>query len=222
MTAMATVAALDAGTYYHHRTFHTAEFARHIDRTVYLPALDAAALDGCDVLIVSCTSPLPLLQAQRGFFARWLDGGRTLVAMGANQTERWLDGVEWIESPVNFWWWTEPGADSGLRLAAPGHPLFRHISLADATWHQHGSYRLPPGAVSLIDKAGGGSVLYEDTRSWPGRLIVTALDPMYHHGSFFMPATTRFLRGFLPWLREPWHRGAPTPSSTCPATTSHP
>jgi len=25
---------------------------------------------------------------------------------------------------------------------------------------------------------------------------------MYHHGSYFMPAASRFLRGFLPWLKD--------------------
>ena len=35
-----------------------------------------------------------------------------------------------------------------------------------------------------------------------GRLIVSTLDPFYHHGSNFMPATTRFLDGFLPWARK--------------------
>ncbi|MDR2129384.1 MAG: hypothetical protein LBP52_10020 [Burkholderiaceae bacterium] len=204
MTELAKIAALDAGTYFHHRSLNTPEFAPHFHRTVYLPELTQQAIDDCDVLIVSCSSPPLLLQAQRDLFAHWLSSGRTLVAMGANQTETWLDGVEWIESPVNFWWWKEPGADSGLRLVAPGHPLFKHISLADATWHQHGSYRVPLGAQSLIDKLGYGSVLYEDTAHWPGRLIVSALDPMYHHGSHFMPAATRFLRGLLPWLREPW------------------
>lgn len=32
-------------------------------------------------------------------------------------------------------------------------------------------------------------------------MIVTSLDPVYHHGSRFMPATTRFLDRFLPNLR---------------------
>ena len=60
----------------------------------------------------------------------------------------------------------------------------------------------PPGARSVIDKLGQGSILYEDCVSTPGRMLVTSLDPCYHHGSYFMPATTRFLRGFLPWLQD--------------------
>ncbi|MDX3881153.1 hypothetical protein EUC41_25300 [Achromobacter denitrificans] len=196
------IAALDAGTYYHHRTFHTPEFARCIDRAIYLRDLDDAALRGCDALIVSCRSNPDLLVPHRDRFARFLAAGKTLVAMGETHSERWLDGVSWTPSEVNFWWWKEPGADSGLRVAMPEHPLFSYLTLADATWHQHGTYAPAPGARSLIDKAGAGSVLYEDRRSTPGRLIVTSLDPMYHHGSYFMPASSRFLRGFLPWLKD--------------------
>lgn len=50
-------------------------------------------------------------------------------------------------------------------------------------------------------------MLYADGHSWRGgRLVVTSLDPFYHHGSHFMPATTRFLDRFLPnlvaWTRQ--------------------
>ncbi|MGO3741744.1 hypothetical protein [Kerstersia sp.] len=196
------IAALDAGTYYHHRTFHTPALAACLDATVYVRDLNAAALAQCDIFIVSCASPVDQLVRARQLFQDFLAQGGTLVVMGGNGAEQWLDGVQYVHSPVNFWWWKEPGADSGLRLLAPEHELFRHITLADATWHQHGAYLPPSGAVSLIDKAGTGSVLYDDCCSTPGRLILTSLDPMYHHGSHFMPATTRFLHGFLPWLKR--------------------
>lgn len=195
------VAALDAGTYYHHRTLHTPDLVPYIDRSVYIRELDDAALQACDALIVSCRTHPDLLVPHKDRFARFLATGKTLVAMGETHAERWLDGVQWTPSEVNFWWWKTPGADSGLRLMAPDHPLFASLTLADATWHQHGTFTPPPGAQSLIDKVGAGSVLYEDQHSTPGRLIVTSLDPMYHHGSYFMPASSRFLRGFLPWLK---------------------
>lgn len=203
------IAALDAGTYYHHRTFHTPELAPFIDRTIYVRDLDDAGLADCDAFIVSCRSNPELLLPHRERFARFLAAGKTLVAMGETSCERWLDGVQWTSSEVNFWWWKEAGADSGLRLAAPDHPLFSYLTLDDATWHQHGTFTPPPGARSLIDKAGAGSVLYEDSHSTPGRLIVTSLDPMYHHGSYFMPASSRFLRGFLPWLKDSTRVAAP-------------
>ncbi|WP_395021680.1 hypothetical protein [Dongia sp.] len=48
----------------------------------------------------------------------------------------------------------------------------------------------------------GQPILYIDQVSTAGRIVLTSLDPFYHHGSYFMPAATRFLDGFLPWMRE--------------------
>lgn len=44
-----------------------------------------------------------------------------------------------------------------------------------------------------------GSILFEDTSSTPGRIIVTSLDLIFHHGSNFMPGATRFLYALLRW-----------------------
>lgn len=86
-----------------------------------------------------------------------------------------------------------------------GHGLYERISLTDATWHRHGDLVTPPGAMSVVDTVDGRSILYDDATSGNGRRIVSTLDPCYHHGSYFMPAASRFLRGFLPWLKD----GAP-------------
>ena len=99
------IAALDAGTYYHHRTFHTPELMPYLDRHLYLPELDDAALAGCDALIVSCRTNPDLLVPHRERFARFLAAGKTLVAMGETGAHRWLDGVRWTDCEVNFWWW---------------------------------------------------------------------------------------------------------------------
>ena len=42
--------------------------------------------------------------------------------------------------------------------------------------------------------------MYLDRVSSNGTLLMTTLDPTYHYGSYFMPATERFLDGFLPWV----------------------
>ncbi len=202
MNRETTVAALDAGTYFHHRTLHTPEYASYFNRIIYARELNAEALRDCDALIVSCRTNPELLVPRRQLFADFLAQDKTLVVMGEVFPELWLDGIDRSPCATDFWWWLTPGADSGLRLTAPDHPLFRHITLADATWHQHATFRVPPGARSLIDKVDDGSILYEEIRPGAGRLVVTSLDPMYHHGSYFMPATTRFLRGFLAWLHE--------------------
>jgi hypothetical protein len=54
----------------------------------------------------------------------------------------------------------------------------------------------------LIEDVEGDAVLYVDRETWTGQTLVTTLDPTYHFGSHFMPATDRFLSGFLPWLHD--------------------
>lgn len=195
------IAALDAGTYYHHRSLHEDRYRRYFDRIVYAPELAATALDDIDVLIVSCRTDPAVIVPQRHAVAAFLERGGSVVAMGSTGPHLWLPGVSWTDMPTNFWWWKE-GGSLGLRIEAPDHPLFRHIGLEDATWHYHGQFSPPQGARSLIGVEDGGSILYEDRVTAKGCMIVAALDPMYHHGSHFMPATTRFLDGFLPFLKE--------------------
>lgn len=202
MRKKAVLGVIDAGTYYHHRTLHTPAFLPYFDQVVYVRDLSESTLMACDVFIVSCRTNPQLLIPHRALFEQFLAAGKTLVVMGETRPDLWLSSIQWTPCEVNFWWWKEVNPASGLTLAAPEHPLFKYISLSDATWHQHGTFVPPEGAVSLINKEGAGSILYEDTVSTAGRLIVTSLDPMYHHGSYFMPATSRFLTGFLPWLKD--------------------
>ncbi|WP_339863104.1 hypothetical protein [Thalassospira alkalitolerans] len=194
------IAALDSGTYYHHRTLYEPRYRGFFDGIIYTRDLGTIPLDDYDTLIVSCRTDPSVLIGHRDKFAAFLDSGRTLVVMGSTGPGEWLSDVEWHFTPTNFWWWKESG-NLGLHVTAPDHPLFDHITLADATWHHHGHLIVPDGAVSLIDVGDLGSILYDDTVSSKGRKIVTTLDPMYHHGSHFMPATTRFLDGFLPYLK---------------------
>ena len=201
MAEYRSLAAIDAGTYYHHHALHAPRYRGYFDDIIYVRDLPDRDLSGVDVLIVTCRTDPALMMARRDQISDFLARGGMVCAMGSTGPHLWLPQVRWTDSPTNYWWWREPGGDLGLTLAAPEHPLFRHITMADATWHHHGAFSPPPGAVSLIDARGLGSVLYEDAVSTPGRMLVTALDPFYHHGSHFMPATTRFLDGFLPWLR---------------------
>jgi len=107
------------------------------------------------------------------------------------------------EAPLStkIWWWRKLGAGSGLRSSLPDHSRWRYLTLTDATWHQHGVYHPPPGTDVLVRTVDGAAVLYIDDKvSSPGTLVVASLDPMYHFGSYFMPATERFLCGFFPWM----------------------
>lgn len=197
---MTTLAVLDAGTYYHHRTIYEPRYRDFFDEIIYTHDLPEADLSGVDTLLVSCRTDPSVLRPRREQIADFLASGKTVVAMGSTGHPDWLPNVNWTDTPTNFWWWKE-GGEIGLKLATPDHPLFNQLSLADVTWHYHGYFQVPDGAQSLVDVGDLGSIFYEDTVSTPGRLLITSLDPMYHHGSYFMPATTRFLDGFLPYLK---------------------
>lgn len=198
---MSRIAAIDGGTSYHHEALHTERFGGYFDDIIYVLDLHAARLADFDAIVVTCRTNPALLAPYAARFRRYLSDGGMIVAMGETFPEHWLPGIRWRPRPTNYWWWLDPNARSGLTVAAPDHNLFRFLTLADATWHFHGLFTPPDGAVSVIDHEDGGSILYDDRVSTAGRMVVTALDPFYHHGSHFMPNATRFLDGFLPWLR---------------------
>ncbi|MBJ3776017.1 hypothetical protein [Acuticoccus mangrovi] len=208
---MRRLTALDAGTYYHHRTLYGLRFRDAFDRILYVRDLPRADLSDTDVLFVTCRTDPSVLVPNRAVFDAFLARGGTVVAMGSTGAHAWLPSVRWTDTATNFWWWKE-GGSLDLHAVAPDHPFFGHVPLQDAIWHHHGFYDVPEGATSLIDVGDYGSVLYVDAVSSPGTMIVTALDPCYHHGSYFMPATTRFLDGFLPWLKAGQLVAEPAPA----------
>lgn len=205
MPVLKRLVAVYGGSSAHHRALHEPKYARWLAGTVYLPELADADLSGYDVVLVPERLHAGLQDASRQRLLDTLARGGTVVLFGdqtvyAQRPRGWLPGVDWQHRPTNYWWWREPGATSGLRAHLPDHPLWRHITLDDATWHQHGVFQPPPGVDVLISTDDGGAVLYVDEVTTPGTLVVTSLDPMSHFGSYFMPATERFLDGFLPWL----------------------
>ena len=204
---MRRLAALYGGSAPHHRALTEPKYARWLAGTVYLPDLAAADLDGYDGVLVPERLHAPSLAAARDHLLEVLDRGGMVVLFGdlpvyGTRPVGWLPGVRWEHRPTNFWWWLEPGAASPLHGHHPDHGLWRHTTLQQITWHHHGVFRPPAGALTLISAAEGGAVLYVDELSTPGTLVVTALDPMSHFGSYFMPAAERCLDAFLPWLAE--------------------
>jgi hypothetical protein len=189
------------GASYHHRAINHPKYRDFFSRSIYLPDLERSDLADLDGLLIPARLHRRLLLSARPKLEEFLQRGKTVIALG-EQPILYLPGVRWEHRPTNFWWWREPGARSGLVLASPEHSLFRYITLEDATWHYHGVFCPPPGAQTLISTEDGGAVLYLDEASTPGTMVVTSLDPIYHFGSYFMPATERFLDGFLPWATE--------------------
>ena len=219
------LAVLDGGTFYHREAIHGARYRDLFDRVIYVRELSARDLSGVSWLIVPDRINPDLLRAHRELFIAFAAAGNTLVVFGENEAETWLPGVVWASRPTNFWRWLEKGAQPPHRLTAPAHPLFQAVPFNDTIWHFHGVLTPPAGARTLVDvpaegEYSAGALLYEDDVTTRGRFIVSTLDPFYHHGSGFMPATTRFLDAFLPWARRQAARDAAAPQEATSAGVS--
>jgi hypothetical protein len=189
------------GSAQQHRTFTAPQYARHLTGgLIYLPDLADTDLTGLDGLVIPERMHRGLLNQAADRVRELLDAGGTVIAFsGGEPIPEFLPGVRWEHRPTNYWWWLTPGAELGLRAPSPDHPLFERLSLRDCTWHYHGVLDPPKGAEVLVTLASGEALLYVDQVTTPGTLIVATLDPISHYGSHFMPATERFLDGFLPW-----------------------
>lgn len=195
------IAAVYGGSAPHHRALTTPKYARHLTGgLVYLPELADTDLTGYDALLLpERLHRGQLTRAAPGILGLLEAGGTVIAFTGGEPPPEFLPGVRWEHRPTNFWWWLEPGADLGLAAPHPDHPLFEHLTLRDCTWHHHGVLDPPAGAEVLVALPTGEALLYVDRVSTGGTLVVSALDPLSHFGSHFMPATERFLDGFLPW-----------------------
>lgn len=199
---MRKIAVMYGGSSQNSRTYKTSGFGQYIDRLIPIRQFAEESLDEFDVLIIPSQTHTRLLDENIEKIYEFANEGKIVVTMGPQHRE-WLPAHKWEFRPTNFWWWREPGADSGLRLPGGAHDLFQnYLTLADATWHQHGVYWPTEGCETLVSTVDGGSVLYIDRVNTDGIWVNTTLDPDFHFGSYFMPATERFLSGLFPWLKE--------------------
>ena len=202
------VLAIHPGAAYHIESLEGPRYAGYFDRLVRPDDLATVDLATFDVVFVPCRTPADRMIEHKERLRAYLDQGGTIIATGETACEAFLPGIRFTPQPTNWWWWLEPGADLGVRIASPGHSLFSHIGEGDITWHLHGWFDPPDGVEVLAVNGEGRPILYIDEVTTGGRMVITSLDPMFHHGSHFMPATTRFLDGFLPWMRETLDKGA--------------
>lgn len=196
------ILALHGGTFYHESSYTDPEIGRWLSRIVHVRQADDADFDAADVVLLPDRIHPDVMGRHKERLARLLARGGTVVTLATDGAAAFLPGIDWSPREVNFWWWVDEGAEPGIHVTAPDHPMFQAVRPEDTIWHYHGVFAPPPGAVSLVKAADGGTILYDDRASTPGRLIVTSLDPLFHHGSHFMPASSRFIKALLPWLAE--------------------
>lgn len=202
-TSSQRIGIVHGGASYHLVTLADPRVADRCQRQLYLPRLDPDQLTGLDAVIVADRLHPGLLRARASALLAFAEAGGTLVVLGEVDAHTWLPGLDWSPRPTNFWWWLT-GEDLGVRSRHPEHPLWEHLGRRAVTWHYHGLLAPPPSATALavVEENGhdAGAVLYDDQASTAGRILVTTLDPTYHHGSNFMPGATEFLYGLLDWL----------------------
>ncbi|MCD2109805.1 hypothetical protein LQ384_01710 [Rhodococcus rhodochrous] len=196
------VAFLHGGSHSHLATLADPALAPYRMRAVHVRTGVPEDIAGSDVVVVADRLRPDLLSGWAAAVKDALERGATVVVFGENHVQDWL-GVAEQPRPTIFWWW-RTGEDHRVRLQAPDHPAWGFFSDRSVIWHYHGMLEPPPGAVSLADLhtpdgERDGSILFVDETNHRGRLLVTTMDPVYHHGSGFMPGATQLLYSALHW-----------------------
>lgn len=203
------LAVIDAGLAYQRRTLADFASADLFSERFALRDLNQADLSSQAALLIPCRTPGHRLARHKDFLADYVRQGGLLVVMGETNPDLFLEDLAFTPEPTNFWWWREPGMDLGVHIDSQSHPILADVRQQDCAWHVHGTLSVPEGGQVLlswhpapaVSPTGGAGALMVDYPLGEGRVIVTSLDPIYHHGSGFMPATTRFLMRFLPNVR---------------------
>ncbi|MEB4613589.1 hypothetical protein, partial [Leucobacter sp. M11] len=165
-----------------------------------------AALETADGLLVSDRLRADMLALAAPAILDVLDRGRPAVILGENRVGEWLPGFAEHPRPTIFWWW-RTGEPHRMTRPNPEHPAQGIFTDRSVIWHSHGVLALPEGATTLVDLARedgerDGSILAVWERPGHAPVLVSTMDPVYHHGSGFMPGATQLLYRSLTWLRD--------------------
>ncbi|MEO3387785.1 hypothetical protein [Mesorhizobium sp. CAU 1741] len=180
------------------------DYSAYLDDELYLRTLDNVDLAAYRALVIPDFSNQDLLRRHSRQISDYLLAGGFLIVFEPNRMDEWLDTVEvqWFSRETEDWkWWMRPGGRMEAYQPEPYHSMARAIPLADMCWHFFGAFRLPLDATPILNLDDDEGCLMYDQKVGSGRLIASTIDPHTHHGRRFMPATTRFLNGFYPWLR---------------------
>jgi hypothetical protein len=183
------------------------DFAHLLDDMLYLRDLDRSDLSTYAAIVVPDVMDCIALKAHARQLNDYVRNGGFLIVFSIRDFENIIDVVDLKWHPVNardWLWWTRPNPYLEIRQPTPKHPICDAISLADMSWHWMGALEKHPDAEQILTLDDDSLSLFMDFRKLEGggRLMVTTLDPHGHNGERFMPATTRFLQAFYPWLNR--------------------
>jgi len=182
------------------------DYSAYLDDRIYLWTLDRTDLTSYRAIVIPDFSNQVLLTKHARQINDYLGSGGFLIVFEPNRMNRWLDvvTVPWFERETENWkWWLIPGGRLEVYQPEPKHSMAQAIGLDAMCWHFFGAFRFVDGAVPILNLDNDeGCIMYDQCLTNGGRLIASTLDPHTHHGRGFMPATTRFLNGFYPWLKS--------------------
>lgn len=116
------------GAYYHIESFEGSRYAHYFDKLVRPEELADVRLEDFNVVLIPCRTPADRMEPHKARLHAYFDQGGTIIATGESDSQLFLPGITFTPQPTNFWWWLTPGADLGVRIAKPGHSLFRHLA----------------------------------------------------------------------------------------------
>ncbi len=183
------------------------DFSRYLDEMIYLRELETRDLGRYAAVVVPDGMDSAGIRRYAAQLNTYVRGGGFLIVFVDKGAPDWIDVVDLAWRPVktrDWLWWTKPNPYLEIRQPEPRHPLCEFIPLKDMSWHWFGAFDLNPSAVGALnlDDDSGSLLLDFRTLEGGGRLMVSTLDPHVHNGERFMPATTRFLQAFYPWLNR--------------------
>lgn len=192
-----------SGSDSHLATFE--DFSGYIEEMIYIQELDQHDLSRFGAVVVPDFSDQEALRRHARQLNAYLAGGGFLVAFEPVRMDTWIDVVDipWSERTCKDWkWWMKPGGRLEVYQPEPKHPMAKTIPLADMSWHFFGCFGPIAGARQILNLDDDeGCLMFDLALPAGGRLIGSTIDPHSHNGHRFMPATTRFLRRFYPWLK---------------------
>lgn len=192
-----------SGSDSHLATFE--DFAGYLDQMIYLREIASYDLNLFGAVVIPDFSDQSLLHRHSRQLNAYLADGGFLIVFEPVRMDTWIDVVDipWFERPTADWkWWMKPGGRLEVYQPEPKHPLAEAIPVEDMSWHFFGAFQFFDGARPILNLDGDeGCLMFDYRTQGGGRLIGATIDPHSHNGHRFMPATTRFLQRFYPWLK---------------------